>query len=222
MERAFSQVSQFFAGFIAELKGAIAALNAVDADLAARYRTVAAGLREAEGKIRELQAICAEIPGLTDRVGGLEGRLAEAGAQIADLRAVAEGLKKTDQDLAAGLATLAQNLERTRQDLAAAIATLGEKVSDLAKQGTAHGNRLTAVEGAVLALKSQIEACEASLKAEIEGLGELNQQVLTLQASIADINRQLSDHAGRIAALEAQDIGSSSGGSSPWSRRSKP
>ncbi|MCX7750619.1 MAG: hypothetical protein N2320_03590, partial [Candidatus Bipolaricaulota bacterium] len=65
------------------------------------------------------------------------------------------------------------------------------------------------LEGAVLALKSQIEACEASLKAEIEGLGgKINQQILTLQASIADINRQLSDHAGRIAALEAQDIGS--------------
>ncbi len=202
MQSAFNQVSAFFAGLITEIKGAVATLNAVDADLAAKYRAVAAQLRDAEGKIRELQALAANIPGL---VSGLEA----ARAQIADLLLAVEGLKKTDQELAAGLTALARNLEGTRQDLAAAIATLSEKVSDLAKQGVAYGNRITALEGAVLALKSAVEGCEASLRAEIEGLaGRTGEQILGIQASLAQINRQLSDHAGRIAALEAQDIGS--------------
>lgn len=209
MESAFNQVSLFFAGLITELKGAVSALNAVDADLAAKYRAVAAQLKDAEGKIRELQEICARVPGLMNRVDGLAGRLEEAWAQIVELRAIAGNLAKTDQELAAGITALAQGLEKTRQDFATAIATLGDKVSDLTRQGAVHGNRLTALEGAVLALKSGIEACEASLRAEIEGLGKkLGDQVLGLQSSIAQINRQLADHAGRIAALEAQDIGS--------------
>lgn len=209
METAFSQVSLFFAGLITELKGAVAALNAVDADLAARHQAVAAQLRDAEGKIRELQAICANVPGLMTRVDGIANRLEEAWARISELRALAEALHKTDQELAAGITALAQSLEKTRQELAAAIAALGDKVSDLAKQGSVHGNRITALEGAVLSLKAQIEACESTLLAEIEALdGKLTQQVLSLQGSITNINRQLSEHAGRISALEAQDIGS--------------
>ncbi|QAA76211.1 MAG: hypothetical protein BIP78_0445 [Candidatus Bipolaricaulis sibiricus] len=209
MESAFSQVSLFFAGLITELKGAVATLNAVDADLAAKYRVVAAQLRDAEAKIKELQEICARIPGLMAQVDGLAARLDEAWVQITTLRGITESLTKTDQELAAGIASLAQNLEKTRQEFATAIATLGDKVSDLTKQGTVHANRLTAVEGAVLALKSQIEACEASLRAEIEARDErLSQEIVSLQGSIAGINRQLSEHAGRIAALEAQDIGS--------------
>ncbi len=185
MENAFNQVSLFFAGLITELKGAVAALNAVDADLAAKYQAVAVRLEDASA------------------------RLDEAWAQIAELHAIAESLSRTDQELAAGLTALAQSLEKTRQDFTAAISTLGDKVSDLTKQGTVHGTRLTALEGAVLALNSQIEACEASLKAEIEALeGKLSQEVVSVQGSIASINRQLSEHAGRIAALEAQDLGS--------------
>lgn len=209
METAFSQVSLFFAGLITELKGAVAALNAVDADLAARHQAVAAQLRDAEGRIRELQAICANVPGLMTRVDGIADRLEEAWARIVELRTLAEALHKTDQELAAGITALAQSLEKTRQDLAAAIASLGDKVSDLTKQGTVHGNRITALEGAVLALRSQIEMCEATLRAEIEALdGKLGEQVISLQGSISSINRQLSLHTGRISALEAQDIGS--------------
>lgn len=209
MESAFNQVSLFFAGFITELKGAVAALNAVDADLAARNRAVAAQLQSAEVKIREIQEVCAKVPGLMSRVDGLAVRLDEAWAQIVALRAAAEALNKTDQQLAAGLATLAESMEKMRQDFATAIATLGDRVSELAKQGTVHGNRITALEGAVLALKASIETCEATLRAEIKAVGtKLDEQVLTLQASIAGIHRQLSDHTGRIAALEAQDIGS--------------
>ncbi len=209
MESAFNQVSMFFAGLITEIKDAVAALNAVDADLASKHRAVAAQLKDAEGKIRELQEICARIPGLMSQVDGLANRMDEAWAQIVELHTVAESLHKTDQELAAGLTSLAQSLEKMRQEFATAIATLGDKVSDLTKQGTVHGNRITALEGAVLALKSQIEMCEATLRAEIEALdGKLGEQVISLQGSIASINRQLSDHAGRIAALEAQDVGS--------------
>ncbi|HPD07221.1 MAG TPA: hypothetical protein PLC08_05085 [Candidatus Bipolaricaulis sp.] len=209
MESAFNQVSQFFTGLITELKGAVAALSAVDADLAAQQRALAAKLADAEGKIHELQEVCAHVPGLLSRVDGLAARLDEAEAQIAELRAIAQGLTKTDQELASGLTSLATSLEKTRQDFATAIATLGDQVSDLTKQGTVHANRITALEGAVLALKSSIETCEAALQAEIEAIStNLDQQVLALQSSIANVNQQLADHASRIAALEAQDIGS--------------
>jgi len=209
MESAFNCVSLFFAGLITEVKGAVAALNAVDADLAAKHRAVADQLRNAEGKIRELQEICARVPGLMSRVDGLATRLDEAWAQIVQLRSIAESLHKTDQELAAGLSSLAQGLEKTRQEFATAIAMLGDKVSDLTRQGTVHGTRLTALEGAVLALRSQIEACEEALRAEIGALDDkLGGQIVSLQGSIASVNRQLADHAGRIAALESQDIGS--------------
>lgn len=209
MESAFDQVSLFFSGLITELKGAVATLNAVDADFAAKYRVVAAQLRDSAAKIQELQEICAQLPGLRAEVDGLATRLDEAWMQISALRGLTESLARTDQELAAGIASLVEDLERTRQEFATAIATLGDKVSDLTEQGTVHANRLTAVEGAVLALKSQIEACEASLKAEIEGCeARLSQEIVSLQGSIAGIKGQLAEYAGRIAALESQDIGS--------------
>lgn len=185
MESAFKQVSLFFAGLITEVKDAVAALNAVDADLATRQRALSA------------------------RVEGLAGRLEQAWDQITGLRAATERLTQVDAELAAGIQSLAADIEKTRQELATAVAALADKVSELAKQGTVHGNRITALEGAVFALKSQIEMCEASLRAEIEALdGKLSEQIISLQGSVASVNRQLSEHAGRIAALEAQDVGS--------------
>lgn len=196
MESAFSQVSLFFAEFITEVKDAVASLNAVDVDLAARHRA------------------------LSTRLEGLAGRVEQAWDQITALRASTERLTQVDAELAAGIQSLATDIEKTRQELATAIAALADKVSDLAKQGTVHGNRLTALEGAVLSLRASIETCEANLWAEIEARegalqaslkaldGKFTEQIAALQGSVASLTREMSDHAGRIAALEAQDLGS--------------
>lgn len=209
MGQAFGQVSLFLGELITELKGAVAALNAVDADLATRLRDVAAQLRDAEGKIRELQGICADVPDLMTRVNGISDRLDEAWARIGDLRTLAEGLHTADQELAVGITSLAQSLEETRQEFIASIATLGEKVSDLTKQGAADREKITTLEAAALALQSQIEDCQATLRAELGVLdANLSDDLVSLEGSIATLSEQMADHAGRIAALESQDIGS--------------
>jgi len=204
METAFNQVSQFFAGLITELKGAVSALNAVDADLAARYRAVATQLKDAEARIRELQGTCAE------------------------LGAIAETLAKTDQELAAGITALAQSLEKTRQDFVSAITTLGDKVSDLTKQAAAHGNRIAALEAYDIALKAEIEALGAKLDEQVlalqgsiaginrqlsdhagriaaleaQDIGSMQRRILALEQSVQTLNIKIENNREKIVWLE--------------------
>lgn len=208
MEQAFAQVTRFFGALITELKGAVEALNAVDADLAARYRSAAARLGEAEAKILELQAICANVPGLMTKVDGLASRLEDAWVQIADLRRTAEGLKKADQELAAGIANVVGALEQTRRDLSTAISSLAEKVSALSGQMVSVESRLAALEAYDIRLTEGLAKLTDRVSV-LEGVAkDLAGQLGGLGTTVAGLSRQLAEHTARIASLEAQDVAS--------------
>lgn len=178
----------------------IAAMEVAFSQLRSFFAELITELKGAVATLNEVDA------SLATQLQDLDG---EISGHIDELYALAEALNETDQELALGLTSLAQSLETTRQELASAIATLGEKVSDLTKQGAVQGDKITALEGAALALQSQIEDCQTTLRAELRTLdGRFTADIVAIQGSIASLTEEVSDHAGRIAALESQDIGS--------------
>lgn len=217
MEHAFSQVTEFFATLISELKGAVSTLNAADQDLLAKYRAVAVQLKDAEARILQLQDVCARVPALAKGVEGLSARLEEAWARIGELRADVEAGKRTDQELAASIALLADNMEKTKDQLTAAIAELGNKMSEIARQVDNHETRIAALEAQdigslqrrVLALEQAAQALQIKIennREKVAGLekvlGGFTADLEATKTALGALAAKVDEHEARLATVE--------------------
>ncbi len=217
MEKAFGEVTGFFAELIAELKGAVAALNQVDEELQSRYRALAVQLKDAEAKLLELADVCARVPGLEERVGGLTSRLSELTSRVTELRLRVEGElsridKRVDQvssevkELDARLTGLVTDLSDLREELKRVSARLADHESRIIALeeldlGSLH-RRVLGLEQSVQALQIKIDNNRKKIEGVETTLAGFSADIQSQRKAIQNLESRVEAQEGRITEVE--------------------
>ncbi len=228
MEKAFGEVTGFFAELIAELKWAVAALNEVDQELNARYRALAVQLKDAEAKLMQLADVCARVPELEKRVDGLTDRLTELTNRVTDLRrrvdsevsrldTRVDGVAGDLAELQAGLSGNVEELEARLLSVLSDVAGLREDVKSFSSRLSDHESRLSKLEEMdlgslhrrVLGLEQSVQALQIKIdnnRKKIEGveatLSGLSADISAQRSLIADLDGRVTDQEARLGEVE--------------------
>ncbi|MBC7220744.1 hypothetical protein H5T55_04650 [Candidatus Bipolaricaulota bacterium] len=205
MEVAFSQLSSFFAGLIAELKGAVSTLNEADASLAAQLQDLDGRI---SGQIAELYAL-AEALNETDQELAL------------GITSLAQTLEKTRQEFASAIATLGEKVsDLTRQGavhgdkiaaLEGAALALQAQIEDCKTTLRAELRMLdgkftadvVSLQGSIVSLTEEVSHHAARIAAlESQDIGSLQRRMLALEQSIQALNIKIENNREKIALLE--------------------
>ncbi len=217
MEKAFGEVTGFFAELIAELKWAVAALNEVDQELNARYRALAVQLKDAEAKLMQLADVCARVPELEKRVDGLTDRLTELTNRVTDLRRRVDSEVSRLDTRVDGVASDLAELEARLLSVLSDVAGLREDVKSFSSRLSDHESRLSKLEEMdlgslhrrVLGLEQSVQALQIKIdnnRKKIEGveatLSGLSADISAQRSLIANLDGRVTDQEARLGEVE--------------------